>query len=142
MRTAILSATILLVVSSNSHAADPPQLLVAEKDAGVKLRNGAGWLLLMDRSAVVGEKGILKDSPVWTTVHDEVKKMIAKNGERRSLHIRFYSNGKASDGAKFNNDLYAQAKRSLADLNIYVVCIDHHTSNDNTTWAKFLKDKR
>lgn len=127
--------------SSSIAIVDPAYKLQGKKDAVEEVRKNADWLLFINSDAILGDKEIKKDSPAWKAARDEVAKRVAKEGERRALHVRFYFTGRGvKPSADVEKALSSHVKKLLADVDVYVVCVDEHVRNDNKTWSQFLKD--
>ncbi len=103
--------------------------------------NHADAMLEIDSISIANEGREMPESAIWEEIHTVAKKFVDENGPDHKLHVRFYHSDYKTTKA-LEKQLHTDAKRTLADLQIFVVMVDEHVRNDQLLWRTYLANRK
>jgi uncharacterized protein (TIGR03067 family) len=114
-------------------ASSPPPGNVAQ--------NGADLLMLIDAGAVTKDGQLDPSNSAWRAVHNELRQIARRLYGKQKLHVRFFF-ARGMDVEHLAPGLERHVKVLLADLGLFVVCVDTHVRNDGVTWPEYCQPQK
>ena len=104
-------------------------------------RNGASNLLEINIDAVTSNGKLNAKSPIWAKLSAAVQDLSQIEKQNNLLHVRLFVSKKDIASLKSVAAIKAEVKKALADIDVYIVCVDVTVRNDAMTWNSFVKQK-
>ena len=105
-------------------------------------RNGAESLLEVNIAALLKKGKLDSKSPEWKNIHKSIQLLTRNKKQNKLLHVRLFVENQQLNYAKSFRAVMTEIKKTLADLDIYVVCIDFRVQNGNGNWDQYIKSKK
>ena len=142
----VLLIVFMLAISldrSNSRGAPPPNNISVRgnnfyiessepKSKTPEFRNGASHRLVINGTQLVSVGSLDVASEDWKQIHSAVEKLRETRGFNGLLHIQYFF--ERGTQPKRLRETKVATKIALADIDLYISCIDGHYRGDEAKW--------
>lgn len=102
-------------------------------------RNHANSFIEINSAAILRDRETDKEIDQEAKLWDEIHQSVSKLPSNSAIHVRFYipTDIRGIDVSVLKTTI----KRKLADINVYISCVDSQYRNDSKPWSEYLAEK-